>query len=137
MGNSIMLFFLASSGRIPGRPSQLSSQLSSHDGTDQPKPPGPVPIIPSPIPPTPMENQNNASLPFPSAAYTSSHQSNANFSSGLMDFTNGASPYNPRKPKVLPNSTEGPSLAEEILSNLRSTSSTTIRKSDGLPSTML
>lgn len=119
---------LGASNRLPGR----VPLTNSHDNTDQARPTGPVPVIPSPIPPTPMETPNNAQHPFPSAAYH--HQTNTNSTSGLTtDYSNSSLYYGQRNPKVLPNSTEGPSLAEEILSNLRSTN----KRSDGLPATML
>lgn len=113
------------------------SLANSHDNTDQLKSvgPGPVPIIPSPIPPTPVEPPLNSAQqhPFPSAAY--SHMSNTNSSSGLTtDYSSSGSAYGQRNPKGLPNSTEGPSLAEEILSNLRSKPN---KRPDGLPATML
>lgn len=122
---------------------------------EQPKLSGPIPIIPSPIPPTPMETpsgsttQNPPVFPQQYNAPTSSYQANAtNNSSGYVDYTSDSSPYNQRK---IPNSSGpsipssggsaafnsgGPSLAEEILSSLRS-STTTTRNADGLPSTML
>lgn len=124
-------FSLAFSNRFPGR----IPLANSHDNTDQPKPTGPIPIIPSPIPPTPMESQNNVQQhPFPSAAY--SHQANANVNSSsslTTDYAKTGSSYSQRNPKVLPNDTGGPSLAEEILSSLRSNN----KRPDGLPATML
>ena len=121
---------LASSNRLVGR---IPLTNNSHDNTDQPKATGPLPVIPSPIPPTPMESVNNVQQhPFPSAAY--SHQTNANSSSGLTtDYAKSGSSYSQRNPKMLPNDTGGPSLAEEILSSLRSNN----KRPDGLPATML
>ena len=122
---------------------------------EQPKFPGPIPILPSPIPPTPIETpggsqtQNPPVFPQQYKAPTSSYQANATSnSSSYMDYTSDSSPYNQRKvpnssgPSI-PNSggasafnSGAPSLAEEILSSLRSTATTT-RNADGLPSTML
>jgi len=115
--------------------------------------PNPIPVIPSPIPPTPIQTpsgsttQNPPVFPQQYTAPTSSYQATNN-SSGYVDYTSDSSPYNQRR---IPNSSGpsipksggsaafnsgGPSLAEEILSSLRSSTNTT-RNADGLPSTML
>ena len=125
-----VFLLLGSSNRFAGR----VTLANSHDNTDQLKSvgPGPVPIIPSPIPPTPVDTpQSNAQHPFPSAAY--SHLSNTNSASGITtDYSSSSSAYSQRNPKGPSNNTEAPSLAQEILSNLRSN-----KRSDGLPATML